>query len=205
MKSLLLLLIVFGTSLINAKCPPVQFGSIQVTVNGLYLDIDWTTISESGNDYFVVERSSDSISFIQLGSVNGVGSSNSTENYSFTDSTANINEHYYYRIQQVDFDGSSEFLITVEYISFVGIKELSASKFKSYPNPTSDLFTIIFEEDYENIKVLIFDLTGKKVLSQSFNSTNELTVNLNDLNSAIYSYKLYSGGKFLGEGKIIKE
>ncbi|MEZ4988152.1 MAG: LamG-like jellyroll fold domain-containing protein [Saprospiraceae bacterium] len=70
--------------------------------------LEWQTTSESGNDYFEVQRSVDGQIFKKIGRVNGAGHSQRPKNYTFTD-FAPIEGVGYYRLKQFDFDGSSQY------------------------------------------------------------------------------------------------
>jgi hypothetical protein len=71
--------------------------------------LKWTTVSESNNDYFEVQRSIDAENFVPVGRVNGAGNSNHVRLYELPD----VNALYagadllYYRLHQVDFNGQS--------------------------------------------------------------------------------------------------
>ena len=65
----------------------------------------WTTVAEWNNDYFSVEHSQDGINYTEITKVNEQESSDKPTVYSYTDHTpySGIN---YYRLRQVDIDGS---------------------------------------------------------------------------------------------------
>lgn len=71
------------------------------------VELLWQTASEVNNDHFVIERSSDGMTFVEVGYINGQGNSNTVQNYSFTDRNAGSGT-FYYRLTQVDFDGQFE-------------------------------------------------------------------------------------------------
>ncbi|MBR9920746.1 MAG: T9SS type A sorting domain-containing protein [Bacteroidetes bacterium] len=71
--------------------------------------LEWETASEVNSDYFAVERSYDGKSFKEVGSVLSAGESNVDIQYNFIDRTPfeYVNaESVYYRLRQVDIDGS---------------------------------------------------------------------------------------------------
>lgn len=68
--------------------------------------LNWQTASEVNNAYFVIEKSSDTLSFETAGVVTGSGNSNSVKKYSFTDNHSTSNMPYY-RLVQVDYDGKA--------------------------------------------------------------------------------------------------
>lgn len=65
----------------------------------------WTTASEVENREFVVERSRDGTNFDEIGRVQGAGTSYSPRDYGFKDD-APLSNMAYYRLRQVDNDGS---------------------------------------------------------------------------------------------------
>lgn len=70
--------------------------------------IQWTTESETNNDYFIVESTIDpnADNWKVIANVNGAGTTTNQMNYSWEDFTYTKNEINYYRLTQVDFDGS---------------------------------------------------------------------------------------------------
>jgi hypothetical protein len=99
--------------------------------------LNWETATETGNDYFTVQKSTDGATFIAVATVkskaqNGNSSSNLT--YSFQDESAAGS--YYYRLMQTDYDGKT---------SYSGIVYSKAEAGKNpviWPNPATDLINI---------------------------------------------------------------
>ena len=61
-----------------------------------------------------------------------------------------------------------------------------------YPNPTADNTTLIIDNyNVESLNVLVYDITGKLVMSPIQNQSllvgkNKFTINTSDLNNGIY-------------------
>jgi hypothetical protein len=68
----------------------------------------WQTASELNNDYMAVERSVDGIKFSEIGRVSGKGTTYNPQNYQLEDRNP-LSGVNYYRLRQVDFDGSFSF------------------------------------------------------------------------------------------------
>lgn len=66
--------------------------------------LTWYTASETNNQYFTVERSSDGQVFAPIATITGAGFSNTITMYQFVDEQA-LNTTAYYHITQTDFDG----------------------------------------------------------------------------------------------------
>ncbi len=70
------------------------------------VNLVWSTASEKDNAYYDVTRSSDGIDFSTIAKVTGSGTSNTLQNYNYTD-TKPVAGTNYYRLKQVDNDGKS--------------------------------------------------------------------------------------------------
>ncbi len=88
---------------------------------------------------------------------------------------------------------------------FLGIEDFKKeANFLLYPNPAQKIITLqLKNREIENISVSIFDVTGKKIFSNSVNSlTTE--INISDLSSGLYFVSLKQNGKNIGYQKLIK-
>lgn len=84
---------------------PITLTDLQAHREPDHVLLLWTTSSEFDNREFVVERSSNGINFGEVGRVQGAGTSYSPRDYSFKDD-APLTGMGYYRLRQVDLDGS---------------------------------------------------------------------------------------------------
>jgi hypothetical protein len=76
-----------------------------------HIELNWRTISEINNDKFMIERSQDGSEFLEIATIHGAGTTNSAQEYQFTDRENVLNA--YYRLSQIDFDGSISYLKTI--------------------------------------------------------------------------------------------
>jgi len=98
------------------------------------VEVVWATASEQHSNYFVVERTTDpQAGFQAVGQVAAAGTSTATHRYQLHDALAPVGTVLYYRLRQVDFDGS-ERLSPVTTLAATG----SADGFALYPNPAGD-------------------------------------------------------------------
>lgn len=85
--------------------------------------IRWSTATETNNDHFEIERSTDGINYNLIGTVNGAGNSTHTISYLFLDLNplASVN---YYRLKQIDFNGdnSTSSIISVDNSCIINLK-----------------------------------------------------------------------------------
>ena len=162
--------------------------------------IQWKTATESDNDYFVLERASSSREFEPIHKVEGAGDSDLLLEYDFVDKNP-YTGYNYYRLKQVDFDGTHEYSTTI----LINNESLPES-WSVYPNPFTDDLTFIFAGNLEGEAELIFyNLAGKKMDSFKLDSRNgKLSIDHPQLPNGVYLMKLiYNGQEFTQ--KVIKK
>jgi hypothetical protein len=108
-----------ATNTDGARCPttavaptplPVTLVSFTATLTGNHgVRLDWATGSEVTSDYFEVQRSRDGSLFEALGRVAGRGMSVHANSYQYIDKVSGSETTAYYRLRQVDTDGSFRF------------------------------------------------------------------------------------------------
>lgn len=124
------------------------------------VDLKWTTGSEVNNDHFTVERSTDGVHFQPLGTLasthlNGLGST-----YELRDASPGIGMNYY-RLSQVDRDGSSQVLETEK----VYVSGISQSSFVLFPNPSSGPVNYQLSlEEAAPMELQVLDLSGRMLV-----------------------------------------
>lgn len=116
---------------INMSPMPVNLISYEVDCNKL----TWSTLSEINNDYFIIERSIDTENWEKIGKVLGNGNTVSRNDYNFT--LIYTPKVSYYRIKQIDYDGSYKIFKTLvvnckEQIEFIYYNILGQQVSESY-------------------------------------------------------------------------
>jgi Secretion system C-terminal sorting domain len=161
--------------------------------NNNSVDLMWTTASEKTNAGFEIERSADGKTFEKIGFVKGNGTTNSKRSYTFNDNTP-LSILTYYRLRQVDFDGTS----TISNIIAVQPK-VDNKGFKVYPNPSSG-HHISIEMNDQIEEVSIVNAVGQIVFQQKTKEQNALNVDVSAWAKGIYLVK--SGSEVL---KFVKD
>jgi hypothetical protein len=87
---------------------PVTLARFEAANKETAIHLSWATSMEQDNHYFAVQRSADGRSFRELGRVAGAGTSALPQEYEWVD-RAPLPGWNYYRLRQVDFDGSFEY------------------------------------------------------------------------------------------------
>lgn len=155
----------FYISSINAAASPLPIELTRFTANvcDKSVCLDWTTLSETNNDYFTIEKTKDGSNFETVGTRDGAGNSTSLINYSLIDNSPYEGVSYY-RLKQTDFNGDFIYsdLKMVEFESSIGFD------FNIYPNPNNgeNINLNITADKGEEIVVVVFDATGKESFSK---------------------------------------
>lgn len=94
---------------------PIKLSKFNAIQQNESIHINWTTESEQNNDEFILEKSIDGIHFYPIANLSGAGTSTTTQNYSEFDlEPSSLN---YYRLIQVDFDGTKTYSKTISIIT----------------------------------------------------------------------------------------
>ncbi len=151
----------------------LSFDALYVA-NEQMVQLNWATASELNNSGFYIERSLHGKEFEELGYVEGNGTTDEQQAYSFVDLTVEASS--YYRLRQVDHDGQFEYSKLI-YVSVVdGGPERALYV---YPNPTPGEFKIggNLNEVYD---VLVSTVAGEVIVRFEGMNLREAEQRLND-------------------------
>lgn len=184
---------------------PVSFINIAAQKKGSGVTISWSTVYEVNNDFFEVERSNDGgITWNTVIKTRGSGASSTTKNYSVYDAKplAGIN---YYRIRQVDQDGTSRYSTTVAYKLTITNTDVSV-----LANPFNASITIDFLSQHNQVLTIkFFDNSGKLVNSQQMNivrGSARKTIETGNLARGMYIMQVIDqNGQIVFNDKLIKQ
>ena len=143
---------------------PVSWVDIKVTDEKEGHKVDWAVEQEVNVEEYEVQRSLNGFSDFQTVSKERISANNvvARSTYSYMDTDDLIGGTYYYRIKQYDFDGKFNFSPRVS------IRKESTLETRMYPNPTTSFTNIDYlAENDGNLKVTVYDITGKEVMTQS--------------------------------------
>ncbi len=167
---------------------PIELLSFEANRVGseMLVKCDWSTATETNNNYFGIERSQDCINFSQIGTMLGSGNSLVTQNYTFYDDKPYYGLSYY-RLKQVDFDGS--FSYSAIKTAFIGGLEIV----NIYPSLTSDYATVIILNSYDtDCRVEIFNNLGQKIYDTNIfiqGNRTEFKISFVQFSSGTYSFR----------------
>jgi len=172
---------------------PVELTSFTAISNNGIVELNWETATEINNHGFEIERRMESSEFRTIGFVEGAGTVSETRSYIYLDKTVEQGINYY-RLKQIDFNGSYEYSDEVE-VEMIGL--LSFNLEQNYPNPFNPSTSINFSlPEAGNIRLAVYNTVGEEVaiLVNGFTEAGfyNVTFDAASLPSGIYLYKLQS-------------
>jgi len=173
---------------------PVELVNLNYRTSGSGVELSWTTITETNNSGFAVEKRTGEDNWQQIGFVSGMGTTTEPTRYSFADNNAE-GISLRYRLKQIDFNGSFAYYGPV-FVDRSG--ELKFQLGQNYPNPFNPSTTITFElSEGSNTSLIVYDILGNKVaeLVNEYVEAgfHEVIFDAGSLSSGMYIYTLTSG------------
>ncbi|OQY73809.1 MAG: hypothetical protein B6D44_06155 [Ignavibacteriales bacterium UTCHB2] len=200
----------YATIKYKQRVVPVELTNFTASKTNNCVILYWQTATETNNAGFGVERLQDSkIERLKdwklIDFVPGFGTTSEPKSYSFEDCDLSFGV-YYYRLKQIDFDGSFEYS---EIIEVLYGNSMAFSLEQNFPNPFNSVTTInysIAEPSFVFLKV--YNTLGEEV-ARLVNGEKDpgkysLRFNAQGLPSGVYLYRLNTSGTS-GEYNFVKK
>jgi hypothetical protein len=196
---------------------PVELVNFNGEVRLKGIDLFWLTASEINNYGFYVEKrvADESEMWKSISFVKGKGTTNTPQNYNYSDSDVTPKKTYQYRLRQVDADGSQSCesfsnVITLFY-DVIGSISLEQNSPNPFDNRTSIKFTI---PSKTHVKLEVIDLFGNSIITLRDQELNAGTYNSlwdaknsfgNNVSAGTYIYRLTAGNEvFTGKMTLVR-
>jgi hypothetical protein len=162
---------------------PISLLYFDAKYNGEFVDLKWATMSETQNDYFEVEKTTDGINFESVCKQNGAGNNNGLIEYYDLDKNITYGKSYY-RLKQVDFNGKMSY----SQLKVVDVLETDNEYLNVFQN--NGIVRIYCQTKQPiNTHINFFNLAGQLVKSERLNfvsGTNSQYISISELPSGIY-------------------
>nr|AOE06549.1 carbohydrate binding family CBM6 [uncultured bacterium]CBL87557.1 secreted protein containing PKD domains [uncultured Flavobacteriia bacterium] len=185
---------------------PIDLLSFHTDCSHDIVDVNFSVVSQVNNDYFLIERSTDAMEWEVVGQIEGAGNSNTQMDYLFSDSDPIANLSYY-RLTQVDYDGTVKSFYPVS--ATCGSSE-GGLPIDVYPNPAFNEITVELELDNfqgDDVYYTISDATGKIALSDYIRldrGFNKHQLDVSKLPNGVYVLKFNQTKNHITETRIVK-
>ncbi len=148
---------------LNIASPlPVTWVSFAARQKGKTVWLDWQTATEINSAFFAVERSFDGRHFEEIGRQPAAGQSLEMLSYTFEDQHPRAGLQYY-RLRQVDADGSYSYS-PLEAVYF----RSDAAELQVYPNPNEGSFTLKIPAGTHPLFYALYDARGHLLKQEVF-------------------------------------
>ena len=169
---------------------PVELVSFEGSVKDHQIVLSWFTESELNNQGFYIEKSFDVINWEIIGFVNGNGTTTESNSYSFVDRRI-TDLKVYYRLKQLDYDGSFTYTKIIE----IEIPVNNFLLFQNYPNPFNPTTTMKFALPINSrVKINVYNSLGQLVETlidkEMESGYHEVNFDASRMASGVYLYQL---------------
>ncbi|MDO6392057.1 SGNH/GDSL hydrolase family protein [Pontibacter sp. BT731] len=141
---------------------PVELHSFKGMATQSGVQLDWETASELDNAFFEVQRGQSATEFDAIGRMEGAGTTSLPQSYTYQDKEAG-NGVNYYRLRQVDFDGTQSYSPVVA----VSLVQATTEEMRVYPTHTKSSHPVTVQmlalQPLEKFSISIYTLEGKLV------------------------------------------
>jgi len=167
---------------------PIELSDFTVRSVKNTTHLRWATATERNNAHFSIERSANGSNFTEIGRVAGKGTTTTKQDYTFADERP-LKGINYYRLKQVDFDG------TASYSGVVSVQTGRVGGITVAPSPVVDQLNVRFEATTEESgRYEVFDQAGRLVLNGAVaEESSELNLEVAALMTGIYTLRVTNG------------
>lgn len=173
---------------------PVELSAFSAQFLDDKVVLKWITATETNNYGFEIERSPGKDDFEKIGFVGGNGTVTMPQSYTFVDADISAGK-YFYRLKQIDLDGSFEYSDTIAIN--VGVPERFELS-TNYPNPFNPETTFYYNVANDTkISLTVYDILGRKVktLIEEFKKPGRYSITWDGTDNL--SRKVASGAYFV--------
>ena len=175
---------------------PVELTSFIASHSLNKVQINWQTATELNNQGFEIQRKFENSDWITIGFRTGKGTKTEPTSYFYEDDISELNfDKLYYRLKQIDFNGTFSYSAEVEVIT----QPLDFALYQNYPNPFNPSTIINFAvKDAGLVSLKVYDILGSEVatLVNETKVAGNFAVEFNAANlpSGVYIYTLQING-----------
>ena len=158
---------------------PVSLTQFNAKTESSSINLNWQTASETNNAFFEIERSTDVKVWETLARIDGKGTTNQSQNYTYLDQAPHKGINYY-RLKQVDTDG---------IFAYSRVRDALIERNPDanvYPNPVSDFLRISGISEVAEVKIT--DLQGNTKFQKSIQQ--DVDIDLKSFSEGVYLVRI---------------
>ena len=185
---------------------PVELTSFTANLDESSVKLSWQTSTETNNSGFYVQRKTES-SWVNLNFVQGHGTTTENHKYNYIDNLEDLNHSgkIFYRLMQVDNDGSTKYSHSAEINYSSKPSEFALDQ--NYPNPFNPTTSIKYSlPEGVHVKLVVYDLLGNevKILVDEYQPAGTYSAKFigTYLTSGVYIFRLQAG-EFISTKRMV--
>ena len=146
--------------------------------------LKWAITAGSTCSGIQIERSTDSLDFVEIGSIVGqCGDANFDVPYNFTDENPGDNSMNYYRLRF-----GVQAISKVKKLFVINVK---GDGFRLIPNPVTGLANLFFENKQQQpFQFILYDLGGNEIQKNTIITTGSISITRNGHPAGLYVFRL---------------
>lgn len=193
--------IYFTVGSTSSSLLPIELKTFEATRESGTVILDWVTATEKNNDYFQVLRSPDALNWEALVTISGAGNSDQEIHYQWIDEYPFERDNYY-RLKQVDYDGTEEF----HQIAWITNEALYPARLLVYGNPVTNSldFELVNIDRSKPTQINLLDMNGRTIKRMSVIEPGKYRVQTNWLKSGTYLLRAQAGDQVFIQ-RILRE
>ncbi|MCC3158062.1 T9SS type A sorting domain-containing protein [Hymenobacter sp. 15J16-1T3B] len=168
----------------SAPLPVTLLGFSAAAAGPNAVALRWSTAQELNNAGFEVQRSADGRGFVTVGRLAGAGSSNTARSYQFRDAAAPRATALYYRLRQLDADGTAAY-------SAVAMVPAAGAGLLLLPNPAHDWLSVTAPDASADQMATVLDPQGRVRLRAPL-SSGQVRLRVAELPAGLYVLRVGS-------------
>lgn len=175
---------------------PIELVEFNAACRTNSVDLNWSTASETNNEFFSIEKSDNGVEFFEIGHLPGAINSQTLLSYTFSDESPN--GLGYYRLKQTDLDGTFAYsdVVSVDCGTNSGTVIVTA-----FDNGSGHLNIVVDSGNEGEFELELLDMHGRSVVKLPAQMVNTglttLSLDKHDLASGTYLIRLYNAQEML--------
>jgi hypothetical protein len=165
---------------------PIMLISFDANMGKEGVLVSWGTTNHYNSSHFIVERSSDGISWVQVQKVNSQKESNHNNYYNIIDNDYQEGTNYY-RLIEVSTKGEKE----MYGVRVVEVNHKENIEWSIYPNPNNGQFIVQIKDNEQDLlyEIVCIDVLGKELFRKKLvNGINQ--INIDSFSAGTYMAKI---------------
>ena len=182
---------------------PIELVNFRAECNNNEVLFNWATTTETNNDYFTLEKTTDLVNYIPIAIIDGAENSNVYTQYSY-EYINNDNFLSYFRLKQTDFNGDISYS---EILKVDCQNKIDEDNIVIINNPDMDYVVINFNGYLgEEYMVKLIDYLGRTVIQEKIivsQTNNSVRFDKNVISAGLYSVVVHSRDNLISKKIVI--